>query len=195
MHKIAVFDFDGTLTCHDTYITFARHALGMPRLLFGCLRSLPWLVAWKAGLIRGGRAKERLTRCLYRGMPVDEFKSRCSTFADVIETDLRDDIMGRLRALQTQGVQTAIVSASVDMWIKPWAERHGIETVLSTQLEVDAYGRLTGRFDTPNCYGEEKVRRMQRHFGDLTAYEITAFGDSKGGDGAMLGVADHAVWV
>lgn len=195
MKQLTVTDFDGTLTVKDTFIEFARHAVGMPRLLYAALRSAPHLAAWKLGLIAGGNAKQKLFKNLYRGMDVDVFMMKCDSFSPKIDSMLRTDVFKQIESYVQAGQCVAIVSASVDQWIRPWAGRHGIDTVLSTELEVDADSRLTGRFATPNCYGPEKVRRIKQHFGDLAAYEITAFGDSKGGDGAMLGVADHAVWV
>ena len=52
-------------------------------------------------------------------------------------------------------------------------------------------GRLTGRFLTPNCYGQEKVRRILTLHPDRSAYHLTAYGDSRG-DREMLAFADEA---
>jgi len=62
--------------------------------------------------------------------------------------------------------------------------------VLGTQIEV-IDGRLTGRFLTPNCYGQEKVRRILTLHPDRSAYHLTAYGDSRG-DREMLAFADEA---
>ncbi len=50
--------------------------------------------------------------------------------------------------------------------------------------------RVTGRFDGPNCRGEEKVRRLREAFGDDIRLEA-AYGDTSG-DRAMLALADEA---
>lgn len=190
--RIAVFDFDGTLTAGDSYTAFARHAVGMPRLLYALLRTAPSLAAWRLGFIDGARAKEALTRALYEGMSLDDFRTHCRKLVPVIESMLRKDVMERLEEHQRRGDRVIIVSASIDEWIRPWAELHGIEAVLATGLERDGRGRLTGRFSTPNCRGDEKVRRLRALLGDLGKYEISVYGDSPEGDGPLLAIADHA---
>ena len=49
-------------------------------------------------------------------------------------------------------------------------------------------------FESPNCKGEEKVRRIRQEFGDISGLYVTAYGDSEG-DRPMLDLADRAVWV
>ena len=53
-----------------------------------------------------------------------------------------------------------IVSASIYNWIKPFASDLGIRDILSTEIEVDGEGCLTGFFSNKNCYGQEKVVRL-----------------------------------
>ena len=62
--------------------------------------------------------------------------------------------------------------------------------VLGTKLEVRD-GKLTGRFLTPNCYGQEKVNRLKQVLNEpRQAYSIKAFGDSRG-DKELLEYADQ----
>jgi phosphoserine phosphatase len=62
--------------------------------------------------------------------------------------------------------------------------------VLGTKLEVRD-GKLTGRFITPNCYGQEKVNRLKQVLNEpRQAYSIKAFGDSRG-DKELLEYADQ----
>ena len=62
--------------------------------------------------------------------------------------------------------------------------------MLGTKVEVDAAGCLTGRFSTPNCYGPEKVRRIEAVWPHREQYDVSAFGDSRG-DKEMLAYADQ----
>lgn len=195
MKQLVLTDFDGTLTVKDTFIDFARHAVGMPRLLLAGLQCSPWLAAWKLGLIQGGSAKQRLFSRMFKGMPYESFLNLCESYAPKIAQIECPSTLRAIEALKNEGAQVAIVSASIADWIRPWAATKGIDTVLSTELELDTERRLTGRFATPNCYGAEKVRRARQHFGPLTDYVITAFGDTPGGDGAMLAAAARPVWV
>lgn len=185
MTPIAFFDFDGTITRHDTFISFGRFARGRVQFIKCMLQASPWLVLWKLGLISNSRAKEKLFGFLFKGIGSEEFNSLAEAFATKVDNDLRADTMALLRRHQEQSHRIAIVSASIDTWIRPWAKRHGINCVVATQAEVDSEGRLTGRFATPNCHGEEKVRRIKALFGDLGEVETYAYGDSEGDD-AML---------
>ena len=86
-----------------------------------------------------------------------------------------------------------IVSASIDNWVLPFARVLGVKQVLGTQLELSRGDRLTGRFSTPNCYGPEKVRRLQTLFPQRTNYYLIAYGDSRG-DRELLSFADEAYY-
>ena len=96
------------------------------------------------------------------------------------------------------------MSASIDNWVRPFFDQQGIVglEVIGTEVETH-HGLLTGRFSTPNCYGEEKVRRISQALTitkgeakpvvvpfDRTHYYIVAYGDSRG-DKQMLAFADE----
>ena len=85
-----------------------------------------------------------------------------------------------------------IVSASIDNWVQLFFSNpsNPLLKVLGTKIEV-VDGHLTGRFLTPNCYGQEKVRRILALYPDRSEYHLTAFGDSRG-DREMLAFADEA---
>lgn len=186
---MSVFDFDGTLTRRDTFMLFARHARGGKALRRALVRSLPAIIRWKLGLSSNSEAKQRLFSCLYAGMPYSDFVAAGESFADVIDRNLRRRGMDALVEAQARGDRTIIDSASIDDWIRPWAMRHGVDEVIATRPEVDAAGRLTGRFATPNCHGAEKVRRLALRYPDRDAWHINAYGDSSG-DLDLLDYAD-----
>lgn len=189
MERVCAFDFDGTLTRHDTFGTFGRHAVGGKAYRRAILRSLPHIIAWKLGLLSGSAAKENLFGHLYRGMPHTQFAALGESFADTLDRDLHSDTMEILDLAHADGAITVIVSASLGDWIRPWASRHGFDRVLATEAEVDADGRLTGRFATANCHGDEKVARLRQAYPDRKSYRLSAYGDSSGDD-ALLAYAD-----
>ena len=93
--------------------------------------------------------------------------------------------------------------SKIDNWVRPFFKVRGLDgvRVLGTQIEV-IDGRLTGKFKSNNCYGEEKVHRIcealttsANAYGTLSLsfdraqYEIEAFGDSRG-DKEMLAFAN-----
>mgnify|MGYP001078486017 CR=1 FL=1 len=186
----AFFDFDGTITDADTFKLFGIFVSGQTRFLSCVLKTMPWIMAWKAGIISNSKAKEKLFSALYRGLSYNEFRDAGERFADIIDCHLIPATMQRLRRHIADGHRVAIVSASMEEWIKPWASRNGIDTVLATAPQADDAGRITGRFLSPNCHGKEKVNRITRHFGPLSDADIYAYGDSSG-DTPMWGIANH----
>lgn len=189
-----LFDFDGTLTRRDTLIEFIRFALGTRRLLGALLRLSPLLVLMKLRLYDNGRAKERLFAHCFGGMPIAEFDGLCRHFAHERRADLlRPELLSVLNRALAQGARVLVVSASIDNWVKPFFAGERQPVVVGTQIAVEK-GLVTGAFTTPNCYGAEKVRRVQQALPDLLAhrdhYYITAYGDSRG-DKEMLSYADE----
>ena len=187
MFKVFAFDFDGTLTTRDTLIAFIRYACGTPRFLLGFLLHAPLLVLMKLRLYSNGKAKQRLFSWFFRGMPIETFDALCQSFASTHRHLLRPETVRLLQQALSEGSEVLVVSASIDNWVQPFFP---VVTVLGTQIEV-IDGRLSGRFLTPNCYGQEKVRRILALHPDRSAYRLTAYGDSRG-DRELLAFADEA---
>ena len=187
MKQLFAFDFDGTLTTRDTLIAFIRYACGTPRFLLGFLLHAPLLVLMKLRLYSNGKAKQRLFSWFFRGMPLEAFDALCQSFASTHRHLLRPETVCLLQQALSEGAEVLVVSASIDNWVQPFFPT---VTVLGTQIEV-IDGRLTGRFLTPNCYGQEKVRRIVALHPDRSAYRLTAYGDSRG-DRELLAFADVA---
>lgn len=185
--KLFAFDFDGTLTTRDTLIEFIRYACGTARFLLGFLLYSPLLVMMKLRLYSNGKAKQKVFAHFFKGMTIEAFDTLCQDFASTHRHLLRLEVVSQLELALSEGAEVLIVSASIDNWVQPFFPK---VKVLGTQIEV-IDGRLTGRFLTPNCYGQEKVRRILTLHPDRSAYHLTAFGDSRG-DREMLAFADDA---
>ncbi len=191
---ISAFDFDGTLTCRDTFSDFAKFAFGPRRWLRALLKQSPRLVGWKLGLVKADKAKERLFGELFAGMPAVEFRELGRRYAKRVDAILRPSVVGKLREAAGRGDNVLIVSASIADWIRPWGALQGVDHVLATEAEVGADGRLTGRFSNRNCNGREKVRRILEACPDRKESLLVAYGDSRG-DAAMLREADYPNYV
>lgn len=198
--ELFLFDFDGTLTRHDSLVPLLRHAMGRRGFLALLIRNCLPLAGYASHLVSADKAKQRLFSTAFRGMSLDRFESVCRDFAaSALAPELRSDTIEALRkALADPSASVAIVSASMEAWIiallhtVPGLPRDPV--VISTMPETDAQGKLTGRFATPNCKGGEKVRRIREVFGDISHYHVTAYGDSRA-DIPMLNAADRPVWV
>ncbi len=188
---VAAFDFDGTLTTKNTLIEFIRFTHGRCRLFLGFLSNTHWLLMMKLGLYPNWKAKERLFAHFYKGTAYETFKQWGRDFSEVIETMLNKQTVETLRRHQAEGHTVCIVTASIDEWVRPACEHLGVKMIFATCIESSADGKLTGRFLTPNCYGAQKVARLQEAFPKRKTYKLYAYGDSRGDD-EMLAFADEA---
>lgn len=202
--KLYCFDFDGTLTTSDTLLEFIRYAKGTGRFLMVFLMYSPLLVLMKLHLFPNWKAKQLIFAHLFAGMRIEKFDALCRDFAEEYQHLLRPKGVTLVHGALVAGAQVFIVSASIDNWVRPFFKVRGLDgvRVLGTQIEV-IDGRLTGKFKSNNCYGEEKVHRICEALSAPTStsspasaapfvrsqYEIEAFGDSRG-DKEMLTFAD-----
>ena len=193
--KLYAFDFDGTITKRDTLIAFIRYAKGTSAFLLGFLLHAPLLVLMKLGLYPNWKAKQRVFAYFFKGLDLEAFNDLCQRFAADSRHLLRPKAIEALQQARAEGADVVIVSASIDNWVQPFFTAPGALdlpalTVLGTQIEV-AEGRLTGRFLTRNCYGQEKVNRLLALYPHRSDYHLTAFGDSRG-DRELLAFADES---
>lgn len=184
--RLALFDLDGTLTAGDTMFAFVFHCRGTLRTWLGLLWLSPLLALHAAGLVAAAPTKAAFLRHFLGGFSREALEAWARSFADHLEANIRPEARSRLQWHREQGHDIVVVSASLDLWLAPWAARHGL-TLLCTQgqFEQDVF---TGQLATPNCNGPEKETRIRASC-DLSRYEyIYAYGDSSG-DTEMLALA------
>lgn len=189
MQRLAVFDFDGTLTYKDSFLEFIRYYHGNSAFYLGMLRMSPWLLAYKAKLIPNWRAKEKVLEHFFGQQPEKEFRKKGEDFArQLIPAMLRPRAEEALKKHLASGDRVLVVSASAEPWLEAWAQELGIE-LLATCLESKD-GQITGRINGRNCYGPEKVSRLREYLRLEDYDEVYVYGDSKG-DREMLALASH----
>ena len=191
---VAAFDFDGTLTRRDTLLPFLLHALGAAAVARHALILSPTLAGYALGLIHNGIAKERVfVQCL-AGMPIDELQREAAQFAEhELPSLMRSEALQRLGWHKQQGHRCVVISASLELYVQPWAQKAGFDDVIATHLETRKDGRITGKLAGANCFGAEKVRRLEALLGPRSGYMLYAYGDSRG-DRELLSYADHAYY-
>ena len=189
MKRIALFDFDGTITRKDSLFDFIAFVKGERKLWVGMLALAPMLIQYKLKLLSNDEAKQRMLSYFFSGMDVQQFKKLGEEYAlTKIDTIVRPKAMEQIVWHQAQGDTVVIVSASIRCWLDAWCKKHNI-MLISTEL-VKENEKITGRFSTRNCYGKEKVQRLKESF-DLKSYQyIYAYGDSAG-DKELLALADE----
>ena len=186
---LALFDLDGTITSKDTMIEFIRYVRGSWKLYLSYFVLSPVLLGYKLKLIANDKAKQMLLHYHFSGEKEAQLRGWGAIFCQEKFLRMqRKAAIGKLRYHQEQGHEVVVISASLDIWIKPWLAAEGLR-FLSTEAEWEN-GRFTGRFSGANCYGAEKVRRLQEILNPDDYEVIYAYGDSSG-DKEMLGLADQ----
>ena len=193
---LALFDFDGTITRSDTLPLFIRHAVGWGGYLLAMITTLPAMIilacnGWKSCWgIDAGATKALLLRRCFMGKTPAQVERMGNDFVAKVDAVLAPHVMQRLREHLDAGHQVAIVSASVDVWVRPWAVQQGVTQVIATRLHKDEKNRYTGQFDGANCNGSEKVNRIAALY-NRNDYHIVAYGNSSG-DYPMFDYAHEA---
>lgn len=188
---MAAFDVDGTLMRRDTLLPFLWRVAGPLRFVWHSLLLGPTLIRYALGYMENGEAKQRVLARFLQGRPVAEIQPIARQFAkETLPALVRPEALARLRWHQRQGHRTVLVSASMGMYLEPWAQSVGFDDVITTRLEV-CDGCFSGGFDGENCYGPEKVRRLRQVVERLDACELYVYGDSAG-DRELLDAADYA---
>jgi len=190
---LAVFDFDGTLTRRDSLLPFLWKVAGPKEFIWNATVLLPTLLRYALGTLENGPAKERVLGQFLAGTPVEKIGAVAKSFAaKTIPSLLDPEAMRRLRWHQKQGHTTVLASASLELYVRPWAEAEGFDEAVGTRLETEG-GVFTGEFATPNCHGPEKPRRLEAAGFDLGSVTVYAYSNSRG-DRELLDMADHAFY-
>jgi phosphatidylglycerophosphatase C len=191
---VAAFDFDGTLTRGDTLIPFLWRSLGLWLFCRAMVLSAPWLLAYLLGLITNEHAKTRLLRMSVSGWTAQRATRSAEQFvSQVLPGMWRSSALEQLRDHQQRGHQCVLISASPDLYLEAVARLLRVDGLICTRMALDQ-GHYTGELATPNCYGPQKVIRLEGWLRDhvgAQAFELYAYGDSAG-DRELLAVADHA---
>jgi phosphatidylglycerophosphatase C len=184
---IVAFDFDGTLTTHDSFTAFLLWKAEPLRYFLGLVRLLPHILAYALNRDRGRLKAAACTRFL-GGLSDAGLASAAAAFAkDRGRALLRPDALQVWNAWRRRRAVMVIVTASPEAIVAPFARRLGADLLIGTRLERDASGRLTGALDGANCRGPEKVARLRAVFGPDLAL-AAAYGDTSG-DRDMLAIA------
>ena len=184
--NLYLFDFDGTLTSKDTLFDFLKFSF--PKTYnFNYLIFTPLFVVSKLKLIDAGKVKEKFISKFMKGLSISEIDSLAQNyFEQNHQTLIHEKANDYIKQISNYN-DKFIVSASVDLWVKPFADYYGMG-LICTKAKFDEQGIFTGTFATKNCNYEEKKVRIEQEI-DLTFYdEIIAFGDTKG-DEAMFSIS------
>lgn len=186
---VVAFDFDGTLTCRDSFVDFLVWKAG-PLGFAARLPALAPLVAAYGRHRDRGILKAAVARRFLGPVRRAQLEEDARCFARArFDALIRPDALECWRNWRDRGARLYIVTASPDILVAPFAQRLGADGLIATRLEFDADGRFAGALVGANCRGEEKVTRLRAALGpDLRL--AAAYGDTRG-DREMLALAER----
>lgn len=187
--KIAIFDFDGTITSKDTFIDFLRFAKGNTKFFVGIILLSPVILAYYLNLLNNESLKRIFIKYYLGNLTKQEYFDIAENYAENrLPGLIKIEAIKKIYWHKWRKHDVVIVSASVKDWIINWTDSHGIR-LIANELEFDN-NSITGNLSDRNCDGMEKVKKLTKEF-NLTAYKyIFAYGNSKG-DKEILELADE----
>ncbi|MDP1696200.1 MAG: HAD family hydrolase [Xanthomonadaceae bacterium] len=190
--NLALFDFDGTITTHETMPDFVRRSISRRRLLFGQFLLAPLVIGYKLGLVSGLLVRSAIVRFGYTGVPKEEIEAAGRDFANsYLSGALRQEAMQCIAWHKAQGNKVVVVSGGLDVYLAPWCKEHGLELICSSLQHRD--GVLTGRYQGRQCVLAEKAQRVRDRY-DMSSFNtIYAYGDTPE-DQDLLALANKAYY-
>jgi HAD superfamily hydrolase (TIGR01490 family) len=188
---IAAFDFDGTITKRDTLISFLSFVAGKRQTAKKLLLSSPQIIGFLLNQVSRQKAKEAVLTRFFKGVPYHQLQEMGEAFAHspALSRLIYPAALKRLEWHRSQKHRCILISASIDVYLKPWSIQQGFDDLICSTLEVDENGNATGLLEGKNCWGAEKERRLKLLVGSKEDYVLYAYGDSRG-DEELLSSAD-----
>ena len=166
MPGTAIFDLDKTITRQGTWSRFIRYATGGG---FGFWAKLPingWqALKYKAGFADRASVKTCSISLYFEGQDRSVLQDKADAFvARDIANGLRKEARAVIEAHRAAGDRLIIASAAVDLICDAMARELGFDGVICTRMSWTEDGKLRSALEGENCYGEEKLRRVEEFF-------------------------------
>ncbi len=193
--KLYVYDFDGTLTFKDSMFEFLKLVSKSKKgYIKKIVLHLPSFILMKCKLVPAQKVKETLLYSFLKEKNKDEIQALAQTFFAKKGNELiRPNAYNHIISQKNTNVQQVLVTASLDIWVEPFANYLGID-LISTEADFSTHNLYQKNFKSQNCNGIEKVIRLKKY---LTKFpnisEVIAYGDTSG-DKELLAFADRSFY-
>lgn len=188
MKKLYCFDFDGTLTKKDTMFLFLEF-YNPSKFRAEFIKHIPLFVFFKLKLMEPGKVKENFISAVLKGEKKENLEVAAQRFFDASYPQLfRENALQFIENIDREHTKSFIVTASLDIWVKPFAEKFKMNLLATEALFEN--GIFTGKFAGKNCNSDEKVCRILTAINGEKFDKTIAFGDTDG-DKPMLDWADE----
>lgn len=185
---LALFDFDGTLYPHDSFTGFIFYALRKRHIVKRGIQILPWIQAYYLKLYPAHRMRPKLYASMFKDSDAEEILGLAQDYAQQLTVKLDPKLLEQLRLHQQLGHDVVLVSASLDLYLRPLCAHLNID-LLCSEVEIQA-GKMTGFYQTADCSNEHKKVRVLEKYPLENYAHIYAYGNSPE-DQAMLSLAQQ----
>ena len=188
MKKLYCFDFDGTLTYKDTMFLYLKfYNTSKFRIQF--IKHIPLFTLLKLNLLDAEKVKKSFISSILKGQSKAKIEKKTQEFFEQYYPEIfRENALDFIKNIDYSQTDCYIVSASLDIWVKPFAEKFKMN-LIATKAEFKNEV-FTGNFVGKNCNGPEKVIRIKEDISGKKYDKTIAFGDTSG-DQQMLDWANE----
>jgi phosphatidylglycerophosphatase C len=174
--NLALFDFDGTITHSDTFTPFIHFSASRLRKVLGITLLLPLILLYELGLLPATKMRAAAAFMAFIGRTAAEVNELGSRYAEGFAHVLRREALDKIRWHQARGDEVVVVSASLHPYLRAFCDEQGV-ALICTRLQQSG-DKLTGRYESGDCTGSEKARRVRAAY-DLRRYPVIyAYGDT-----------------
>ena len=177
--KAVVFiDFDGTITFKDSFIEFIKFTDGTFKYVLCLIYNSPFILFYFLKLYPNQKLKERFFSFFYKGEKETVLLQKGNEFCErLLQNYCYASAMKVIQMHKRKGHDVFILTASSGIWLNLWCETNEVQLIGTTfEVKNDCY---TGKIKGNNCYGIEKLYKIQHLLGNYDLTKSYAYGDTK----------------
>lgn len=196
MDKIAIYDMDRTVTRIGTFTPFLVFvAKRRPLRMLLMPVYLLSLLGYPLKLLDRKRLKEiGFGLIVGRRVAAVRLEALARDYARHVEQhNLFAGARQRIADDRADGCRLVMATASPDFYVKAIAALLGFDEVIATRQARHGDGAYSNRIDGENCYGPEKLVRIQQWLGTREDEREVRFYSDHHSDGPVLEWADRAI--
>lgn len=154
-----IYDFDETIYYSDSTKDFYFYCLkNFPKMLF----SVPSMISAFFLYVIGAKTKTQFKEKMYTFLKyVPDIDSALEDFWNGHEHKIKEWYKKRKKD------SDIIISASPEFLLSPICNRLGIKNLIASRVD-----KHSGKYSGENCWGEEKVKRLNAEFGEVVCNEF-----------------------
>ena len=190
-NKLAIFDFDGTISFKDSIKEFLKFSFGNFSFIYGYyLRFIHLLFLCFFGFFDYKKLKEKRINFFLENLHISDLQQKVDSFNSYFFPKMiKKDALKKLKWHKKEDHQIIILSASLKILLENWCSNNSYLLIANELVLEDSI--LNGKLEEPDCSFGEKVNRLKKEI-NIDSFEyIYGYGDSES-DLDFLKLVDEA---